>query len=405
MFSLFKKLGPGLLFAAAAIGVSHLVQSTKAGALFGTGLLWAMIVVHIFKYPTFLFGTRYTAITNQTLLHGYQTISNWVLIAYIVLTFGTMFTIQTAVTVVTAGIAQVLFGWSIPLEWWCLLLLGISALLLVLGKFSVLDKVIKIVVVCLSLSTIVALAISVQQTQRALALVHIFPKNAFEIGFLISFLGWMPAPLDVSVWQSMWMNEKRITTNKAISVKNAVFDFNLGYVGTLLIGICFLLMGAVLMHQSGENLSKSALGFATQFLQMYTISLGNFAYVIIGIAAFTCMFSTTITALDASPRALSLAFNLLGFKAKNSYTYILLLLVFGTLGILFFLLKEMALLVKIATIISFVTAPFYAIVNHILVFQKSKNHKPPHQILKVLSISGITFIIVFTIWYVIHLFS
>jgi hypothetical protein len=30
-----KRLGPGLLFAAAAIGVSHLVQSTRAGALYG----------------------------------------------------------------------------------------------------------------------------------------------------------------------------------------------------------------------------------------------------------------------------------------------------------------------------------------------------------------------------------
>ena len=29
---ILKKLGPGLLFAGAAIGVSHLVQSTKAGA-------------------------------------------------------------------------------------------------------------------------------------------------------------------------------------------------------------------------------------------------------------------------------------------------------------------------------------------------------------------------------------
>ena len=33
-----QTLGPGLLFAGAAIGVSHLVQSTKAGAEFGFGL-------------------------------------------------------------------------------------------------------------------------------------------------------------------------------------------------------------------------------------------------------------------------------------------------------------------------------------------------------------------------------
>lgn len=53
--SLLSLLGPGLLFAGAAIGVSHLVQSTRAGADFGFGLLWALLLVHIFKYPFFQF--------------------------------------------------------------------------------------------------------------------------------------------------------------------------------------------------------------------------------------------------------------------------------------------------------------------------------------------------------------
>ena len=54
-FSL-KKLGPGLLFAGAAIGVSHLVQSTRAGADFGWGFLWVLLLVNLFKYPFFQYG-------------------------------------------------------------------------------------------------------------------------------------------------------------------------------------------------------------------------------------------------------------------------------------------------------------------------------------------------------------
>ncbi|MEM1002339.1 MAG: divalent metal cation transporter, partial [Bacteroidota bacterium] len=60
MIYTLKKLGPGLLFAGAAIGVSHLVQSTRAGADYGMGLLWALILVNLFKYPFFEFGARYT---------------------------------------------------------------------------------------------------------------------------------------------------------------------------------------------------------------------------------------------------------------------------------------------------------------------------------------------------------
>ncbi len=63
-----KNLGPGLLFAGAAIGVSHLVQSTRAGADFGFGLIWALILIHIVKYPFFQFGPRYATATGESLL-------------------------------------------------------------------------------------------------------------------------------------------------------------------------------------------------------------------------------------------------------------------------------------------------------------------------------------------------
>ena len=58
-----RKLGPGILFAGAAIGVSHLVQSTRAGADFGFGLIWALILINLIKFPFFQFGTRYTIVT------------------------------------------------------------------------------------------------------------------------------------------------------------------------------------------------------------------------------------------------------------------------------------------------------------------------------------------------------
>ena len=54
--SFLQSLGPGLLFAGAAIGVSHLVQSTRAGAEYGFGLIWALLLVHLFKYPFFSLG-------------------------------------------------------------------------------------------------------------------------------------------------------------------------------------------------------------------------------------------------------------------------------------------------------------------------------------------------------------
>ena len=61
----FKKLGPGIMFAGAAIGVSHLVQSTRAGADYGFGLIWALLLINLIKYPSFAFGVHYTSRTGE----------------------------------------------------------------------------------------------------------------------------------------------------------------------------------------------------------------------------------------------------------------------------------------------------------------------------------------------------
>ena len=98
----FKKLGPGIMFAGAAIGVSHLVQSTRAGADFGFGLIWALLLINLIKYPFFAFGVHYTSCTGQDLLTAFSKMGRWVLVVYFTLTLCTMFTFQTAVTIVTA---------------------------------------------------------------------------------------------------------------------------------------------------------------------------------------------------------------------------------------------------------------------------------------------------------------
>jgi len=81
MVSKLKNLGPGLLFAGAAIGVSHLVQSTRAGADFGLGLIWALVLVTLFKYPFFQYGPRYAAATGESLLDGYKKLGKGTLVA------------------------------------------------------------------------------------------------------------------------------------------------------------------------------------------------------------------------------------------------------------------------------------------------------------------------------------
>ncbi len=395
-----KNIGPGLLFAGAAIGVSHLVQSTRAGADFGFGLVWALLLVNIFKYPFFQFGPRYALATGESLLDGYKKLGKGVLITYFILSIATMFTIQLAVTIVTAGLASSIFGDFISLEFWTVIILGISFSILVFGKYSFLDKLMKVIVLTLTVSTVVAVIIALSNNQTSFSFAQILPKNSVEIAFLIAFMGWMPAPLDISIWHSLWAIEKHKDTN-TYDVKSSLFDFNVGYLFTIILGLGFISLGALVMFHTEDVFSGSASEFSNQLINMYTKNLGSWSYVIIGIAAFTTMFSTTLTTLDASPRAMEKTTQLLfGNILKRGYLLWLLILALGTIFIFFFLNSEMGLLIKIATILSFLTAPFYAIINYRLI---SSKHTPkewqPSIKMHILSILGILFLIAFSIWY------
>ncbi|MBT4958749.1 MAG: Nramp family divalent metal transporter [Flavobacteriaceae bacterium] len=399
MISIIRKLGPGLLFAGAAIGVSHLVQSTRAGADFGFGLLWALILSNLFKYPFFLFGPKYSLATNESLLDGYYKLGKYVLLIYLFLSLITMFTIQSAVTIVTAGLAIELFGITSNITVWACIIIAICLLVLLIGKYKLLDNLMKFVIIILAVSTLLAVFFAGFDTTNSFELTQVFPKETIEIAFLVAFMGWMPAPLDVSVWQSIWTLEKK-KKEKNINDNDIILDFNIGYLTTIILGICFIALGAFVMYGSGESFSNQGGEFAKQLINLYTDSIGNGVFIIIAIAAFTTMFSTTITCLDASPRTMEKTFSLLGIKKIASYNLWIITLAIGTLSIFVFFMSEMGLLVKIATILSFITAPFYAFVNFRLINSKytPKEFRPSKGI-NILSIMGLIFLTCFTIWY------
>ncbi len=105
-----KILGPGLLYAGAAVGVSHLVQSTRAGAAYGFDLVWILILANVIKYPFYEFAPRYAVSTGNDLIKGYYKTGKWSLIFFGLITISTMFAITAAVAMVTAGLVDHIFN-------------------------------------------------------------------------------------------------------------------------------------------------------------------------------------------------------------------------------------------------------------------------------------------------------
>ncbi len=405
--NIFKALGPGLLWAGAAIGVSHIVQSTSAGASFGFELVWIIIIANILKYPFFEFAPRYAASTGETLIDGYSRLGKWAVILYGVITISTMFFLMTAVTVVTAGLFKNVFNSELSIVWWSSIILIALAGIIALKKYSIIDSIVKFIIVLLAIATIIAVVSAFTKGYNP-SPEHI---NNFDfkldIAFLLALIGWMPTAIDVSVWHSVWSIAKRKETGYAPKLKEALLDFKIGYIGTVILSLGFLSLGAIIMYGTGENFSDSGVKFAGQLLNLFTETLGNGAYIVIAIAALATMVSTTLTCLDAYPRVLEPTTKLIFPKITNLknvnilHTVWLLVVTIGSILIFVFLLENMKTMVTFATIISFLVAPILGWLNLKVVTSK---HVPkearPNKFLIILSWVGLTFLTAFSIYFI-----
>ena len=154
--NLAKTIGPGVLFASTAIGVSHLVQSTRAGAQYGFALIGFVLLANILKYPFFEFGSRYANVTGKSLLEAYKKKGKWLLLIYFIITVLSMFTVVAAVSFVCSGLMIELFGIQQDVKVVVLFLFTICVGILISGKFSILDGLVKVVSIALLISTLMA---------------------------------------------------------------------------------------------------------------------------------------------------------------------------------------------------------------------------------------------------------
>lgn len=403
--TLLNVIGPGILFAGSAIGGSHLVQSTRAGALYGFKLLLIILLVNVFKYPFFQFTYRYTAATGESVLKGYRRLGKWALVVFFLVSFITSGINSAGVLLVTAGLAGFFFNITFHPFIISAGLLLIILMILLYGHYGWLDKIMKIMVVVLSISTTIAFTAAFHKGPQAAP--GYTPEILWSyagISFLIALMGWMPAPIEVSVWSSLWSLERSKQTGHHPTVKEALCDFNIGYIGTTVMALLFLSLGALIMYGTGSSFSNSPTEFSAQLTALYTRSLGEWSLVVISSAALLAMFSTTLTAIDAYPRTLNNALIILSPRLEPYGKQLgILWTLFVSAVVLFiigFLTHGLKTLIDTATVTSFLAAPVIAVINYKVV---TSDHMPAHARpsygLAILSRLGIVYLIGFSLLY------
>ena len=385
--------GPGLLFAGAAIGTSHLVQSTRAGADFGFALLWMVLLINICKYPFFEFTQRYTAAFQKNAMHGYFSMNKWVFI-YLFLSSCAAIPTIAAISFIASMLLAYLFNFAID-PFYCLLAVVILASIILLrNHYQLFDRLNKYILAVLVVTTLVCSTLALIQHGHKVALSHPHPIfTLVNLSFFLALMGWMPAPIESSIWTSVWTEKS--AQEKEISIlpmKSILFDFNVGYLASTVMAVAFLSLGALVMYGTGIHFSSSGPKFVSQLIDLFTNMLGDWSKILIAFAAGGAMFSTVLTCLDSYPRVLSEGLQIIKptlSQQQKRMIYVVWLLVLIVMSVLFTTIFKHNLyaLVDFVTILAFITAPLYGLFNWGLVMKLDKQHRPPPWLI-LLSIVG-----------------
>jgi Mn2+/Fe2+ NRAMP family transporter len=406
LLTLLRACGPGLLMAGAAIGVSHLVQSTRAGADFGFQLIAVVLLINLLKYPFFEYGHRYAVATGHNLLDGYHQMGRAFLYAFLALAAVSAVGSISGVTFVTAGLMLHFFGNVASPALTSAGVMGICVALLAGGHYRALDGTMKLIMAVLAAATITAFVAAIWHGPVAPPdFVSPSPWTIAALPFLIALMGWMPAPIEISVFQSLWIQARERQTGHRTTLPEARFDFNFGYGMTTVLAIFFLGLGAMVMHGSGLTLQDSSGGFATQLVDVYRQVLGGWAGPVIAVAALTTMFSTTLTVIDGYPRALAEGTNILLPKVLGGpdrlYATWVGVSCLAALILITSFANSLTGLIDLVTTLAFLSAPVYGYLNYRLI---TSTHTPealrPGPAMRVLSWAGITFFVGFSALFV-----
>jgi Mn2+/Fe2+ NRAMP family transporter len=357
-----------MMMAATAVGVSHLVYSTQAGANYGFSLVGLIIVIVILKYPAFRFAVDYASATEQSLVTGYSKISK---IAMAWLTAGIlvdMFVATGAVSLVAAGLIISIFDLSLSGPQVAVGLVVVTAIVLMNGQYARAEKIVKVLVLVFSVLAIVAtlFALPMLGSDDRGFFATLTPDRSLAL-FVIAMAGWMPMPNNGAILYSKWVCERRKIDRENFDYSQALSDFRIGYGLTLVLALCFVAMGTAVLYGTGQEVPATAGGFATQLIGIFTTVIGNWSFWIIAAAAVAVIWSTQVALMDALPRVTDRLIGIFQGRpadAPSRFKLFLIVQVVGVSIMLLFLMSNFTSFIYLATSLGFVSGPAIAYYNY-----------------------------------------
>jgi Mn2+/Fe2+ NRAMP family transporter len=367
---MFKKIGPGVLVAAAFIGPGTVTACTLAGVEFGYALLWAMLLSVIATIVLQEMAARLGIITQKGLADVIKSELKikWIRRGVIGIIIGAIVIGNAAYEAGNIGGAtlglEAIFG-TAYLQYYPLII-GICAfVLLYIGNYKLLEKVLVSLVIIMSLSFVVTAIITkpdIFQIVKGL-FVPSFPKDG--ILSIIALVGTTVVPYNLFLHASL-VSEKWKSPDDLKSVRRDTY-ISIALGG--MVSMCIIIAATTIQGETINNVLDLAKGLRPLY--------GDAAKYFMGIGLFAAGVTSAITAPLAAAYVANSCFGWnVGLKHIKFKLVWMIILGVGV-GFLFFGHTPIEI-IKFAQVANGILLPLVAVfllwvVNKVSVMGKNKN--------------------------------
>jgi Mn2+/Fe2+ NRAMP family transporter len=389
---MFSIIGPSIVWCAEYIGSGEVILATRTGAIFGTSILWAIIIGVFLKFWIGLCGARYTVATGEGMIDmfarmpGPKNYAVWI----VLVAQGIAGTIAIGSIASAAGVFlnNIFPGLSPYWAGWLISLFAVSVVWS--GKFNSLKIVMSILVAVVIIGVLyVAAHISPGFTELMSGMIPQIPEipewarkpgtDANPWREILPLIGWGAGGFASQVWYTYWVigagygnaadkkfgRPANIDDLKNLSKKNAsilkrwfgvvYIDASIAMVIGTIVTTGFLIAGAGIL--GAQHLLPEGPNVALTLSKVFASdwgTLGGFIFMLGGTAA---LISTLVGQLAGWPRLLADSFRIClpgltgKFAWKKQFHFFLLYFMITNLIIVFTLGIRPVFLVKLGAIL------------------------------------------------------
>lgn len=322
-----KWYGPGFLWMIAAVGSGTVLFTPRIGSLYGYKFVWAALIIFIFMWVVIREVGRFTVVSGKTILEGYRSLPGprgWAVWVFIL---PALLSGMVSVAGISALIGSLL-SFALPGNqvFYATLIIIISLILVVTGRYAVVEQVTSVMgIVLIITAAVAAFLVTPSLGEIATGLVPGIPDN-LDLYFVLPWFGFLVAGPSGIVWFSYWVAARgyggrvvseggiseggemisgKIDRNKLVKrlhgwIRIMTASAAIGVFGGGLISFSFLILGAEVLRPVG--LVPEGIRVAEALTSLLSTVWGEFGFWTVILGTFLALWGTVLANQDGGGR-------------------------------------------------------------------------------------------------------